>query len=401
MNCFWTYLFAAGLLLTPVLGARCHAQPRLQVEVETILQGDSNWDWTQARTAIISGDMPRALTTMSRTAKTGTHAYHDVFVSQSEDHGKRWSEPAVIPSLRRATQADGYEVVAGDLWPEWHPQTGKVLITGKTFNFEHGVKENILREQVSFTVLDPSTGVCGPLHTLDLPETDHAGEAIIAPNAGCHQRVTLENGDILLPIRYQRSEDSRIYTTIVARCRFDGETLSYVEHGSEHTISSGRGLYEPSVTKHGGLYFLTMRSDDGAFVAQSEDGIHYSDHMPWKFDDGKLLGSYNTQQHWASIGGRLYLIYTRRGANNDHIMRHRAPLFIAEVDPASLHVIRATEQVLVAENNATLGNFGVCRLSSNETWVTVAEGRVSLGPRKGESNKVFLAKISTKTSPPK
>ena len=45
--------------------------------------------------------------------------------------------------------------------------------------------------------------------------------------------------------------------------------------------------------------------------------------------DGQALGSYNTQQHWISHGDSLYLIYTRRGANNDHVFRNRAPIFIA------------------------------------------------------------------------
>jgi hypothetical protein len=148
------------------------------------------------------------------------------------------------------------------------------------------------------------------------------------------------------------------------------------------------------VTVLGDEFFLTMRADDGAFVAKSSDGIHYSEHRPWKFDDGSLLGSYNTQQHWVTLSGRLYLVYTRRGADNDHIMRHRAPLFIGEVDPKKLHVIRSTEQILVADNHATLGNSGVSRISDREARVTVAEGRVSYGARKGENNKVILVRIT-------
>ena len=61
-----------------------------------------------------------------------------------------------------------------------------------------------------------------------------------------------------------------------------------------------------------------------------------------------------------TVGGGLFLVYTRRGANNDHIMRHRAPLFIGQVNPRTLQVIRATERVLLTENQATLGNSGIC-----------------------------------------
>ena len=75
-------------------------------------------------------------------------------------------------------------------------------------------------------------------------------------------------------------------------------------------------------------------------------------------------------------------------------MRHRAPLFIAEVDPVKLQVRRSTERILVPENHATLGNSGVCAISNREAWITVAEGRVSQGQRRGEHNQVILARVS-------
>ena len=372
------------------------AEGRLKIERLTMATGDANWDWTQARTAYAKTPMPFGLTTMSRTKKLGSHGYYDIYLSTSRDRGATWTAPKMIPSLRRSTRDDGYEVVAGDLWPKWHAASGMILVTGKTFNFKDGTNENFLREQISYAVIDPANNRCGPLRTVDMPKQDHQGKPFVAPNAGCHQRVDLPNGEILLPIRYQQSHQRRNYTTIVARCRFDGKTLSYVTHGSEHSIPTNRGLYEPSITQFDGQFFLTMRADDGAFVAKSSDGIRYSKNKPWTFDDGKPLGSYNTQQHWATLGNRLYLIYTRRGAENDHIFRHRAPLFIAQVDPLKLHVVRATEQILVPENHATLGNSGVCQTSGNEAWITAAEGRVSYGKRKGEPNKVIMIKITSK-----
>lgn len=383
----WTALLAA-------VGAGGLARGQtLQIERSIVAEGDEQWDWTQARTAFVPGDSPLWLTTMSRTAKQGAHGYFDVYLSFSRDRSSTWSQPQVLPSLRRARQADGYEVVAGDLWPKHHAATGAVLITGKTFNFADGVKENYLREKVSYAVIDPETMRCGPLMTMEMPRQDHEGKPVVAPNAGCHQRVDLLDGEILLPVRYQKDPEKRIYTSVVCLCRFDGQTLRYVRHGSEHNISTGRGLYEPSVTAFAGEYFLTMRADDDAYVAKSSDGIRYSSHKAWTFDDGRPLGSYNTQQHWVTVGGRLHLVYTRRGADNDHIMRHRAPLFIAAVDPQKLHVLRSTEQVVVPENHATLGNSGVCAIGEDEAWITVAEGRVSHGQRKGEPNKVILAKV--------
>ena len=380
----------------------CHfgitSAAELEIKRSVIVAGDSDWDWTQARTAVASGDNPYALTTMSRTAKVGAHGYHDVFAVFSSDEAATWTKPVAIPSLRRMQQNDGYQVVSGDLCPIWHPVTGTVLITGKTFNFADGTKENILREQVAYCVFDPMTREFGPLRTLKMSDADHTGNPIIAPNAGCHQQVVLENGDILLPVRYQRSRTRRVYTSTVVRCRFDGTTLLYLEHGSEHSIPTGRGLYESSLTAHGGSFYLTLRADDGAWVAKSSDGVHFTEPVPWTLDDGRILGSYNTQQHWVTLGDRLYLVYTRRGANNDHIMRHRAPLFIAEVDTGRLTVLSHSEQIVVPEDRATLGNSGVCGISSRESWITVAEGRVSYGKRKGENNRVILARLRSHDS---
>ena len=93
------------------------------------------------------------------------------------------------------------------------------------------------------------------------------------------------------------------------------------------------------------------------------------------------------------IGKGLFLVYTRRGAGNDHIFRHRAPLFIAQVDPSRLCVIRATEKVLLPAEGATLGNSGVCRISDQESWITCGEGLLRLGKRKNDLNKVYVVRV--------
>ena len=81
-----------------------------------------------------------------------------------------------------------------------------------------------------------------------------------------------------------------------------------------------------------------------------------------------------SQQHWLAHSDGLFLVYTRRGANNDHIVRHRAPLFMAQVNPETLQVMRSTEKIVVPERGAEMGNFGACAISETESWVTVSEG---------------------------
>ena len=111
----------------------------LRVEMLTPITGTARWDWWQARTAQVPGEQPLWITTMSETGKKVSHDFHDIYQTVSRDGGKSWSEPTIIPSLKRAGQDDGFEVAIGDLWPTWHAKSGSVLTTGKTFNFDMSV----------------------------------------------------------------------------------------------------------------------------------------------------------------------------------------------------------------------------------------------------------------------
>jgi len=211
--------------------------------------------------------------------------------------------------------------------------------------------------------------------------------------AGSTQRYDLADGTILLPIYFIPPEKNSRVT--VVRCSFDGKTLQYETHGTELAIDDKtRGLHEPSLTRFEGTYFLTIRNDKRGFVSRSRDGQHFEPMRPWTFDDGADLGNYNTQQHWVTHSDGLFLVYTRRGANNDHVFRHRAPLFMAQVDPKRLCVLRKTEQILVPERGARLGNFGVADIKKDETWVTVAEWMQPKGVEKhGSDGSLFVARI--------
>ena len=386
-------LFAALALAALSSPSRAEDDPlSFRIERMQILTGPDEYYLFQSRGALIPGAPPRVLVTTQETDRAGSHGYRDLFQTFSDDGGKTWSPLARIDSLRRVTTGAGYDFVIGDVCPQWHAKTQVVLATGKTFGFREGTKEDKLLERVSYSVYSPKSGTWSGLQLVELPRSDHEGRPIAAANAGCNQRFDLPDGEILLPIRYQKDPARNRYTTIVARCRFDGATLTYLEHGSELTRDKGRGLYEPSVAGFGGRFFLTMRADDTGFVARSEDGLNYGAPLEWKFDDGAALGSYNTQQHWVAHSDALFLVYTRRGVDNDHVYRHRAPLLIAQVDPQRLCVLRETEQVLIPENDATLGNFGVIEFSPGETWVITSEG-LAQGKRSAERNHVLIAKL--------
>ncbi|TDU70589.1 hypothetical protein EI77_02636 [Prosthecobacter fusiformis] len=364
-----------------------------RIELSTIQTSVGDLYWAQSRAALIPGEPARVIVTTQEIEKAGSHGYRNVFVTETTDGAKTWSSPKEIVSLRRARMPEGHDFVIGDVCPQTHVKTGVVLAHGKTFGFEGGVKENRGFERVSYSTYSPKKDTWSGLKLLELPEKDHEGFTILEPNSGCHQRYDLPNGEILLPIRYRKNPKSRQYTTMVARCTFDGETLTYHEHGSELTFKGRRGLYEPSVIGYGGRYYLTMRADESAFVSVSDDGLNYTPPVEWKFDDGKVLGSYNTQQHWVAHSDALYLVYTRKGANNDHVNRHRAPIFMGRVDLERLCVIRSTERILLPENGVDLGGgFGVLDFNAGETWVISTE----MGfpeDRRNEPNRILLSKI--------
>jgi hypothetical protein len=198
---------------------------------------------------------------------------------------------------------------------------------------------------------------------------------------------------LLLPIYFGPRHGAPTGVTVL-RCTFDGQKITYQKHGNEIRLDTKRGLAEPSLIWFRNQWYLTIRHDERAYVTRSRDGLQFEPIVPWRFDDGEELGSYNTQQHWLAVGDRLYLAYTRRGAHNDHIIRHRAPLFLAEVDPDRLVVLRKTEQVLIPERGAPLGNFGIYMVDKNEAWVTDAEYYLGKTPHeRGADNTVWLVRV--------
>lgn len=365
-----------------------------EIERETASTGfDGQSCWVHARAGVLpmgaSADStgPLAVMTTQKLLLSGSDVFYALHQLTSSD-GRTWSTPVPIDRFARQTfQPSGESPVTGaeiaphllqsgdettvcDFVPQWHAATQRLLGIGQTVWYRGNRVTHVRPRGIAYAVLDPARADEGwtQWKCVTLPDDVKFQSA----GSGSQQRWDLPNGDILLPV-YFKDPAAKQYASSVMRCRFDGETLSYVEHESELTIDVKRGLYEPSVTRFGNEFFLTLRNDDHGYVARSSDGLTYSEPQKWRFDDGQELGNYNTQQHWVTHADGLFLVYTRRGADNDHVFRHRAPLFIAQVDPVRLRVMRETERVLVQERGARLGNFGVTHYSPDETWVTVTE----------------------------
>lgn len=393
-------LFLTASLLT---GISCLADPLYQIEHTTATQGfDKKMCWVHARAGAMPGkDGPTVVMTTQKLQLSGSDIFYAIHSLHSKDLGATWTTPAEQSTFARVPfsfrEKKDLEMTVCDFWPKWHKASGKLLGTGHTVVYENNRVMHVRPRATPYAVYDPDNNTWSEWKTIKLPDEPKFENA----GAGCVQRTDLANGDILLPI-YFKALEAPHYTVTVLRCRFDGEEMTYLKHGSELSLPIKRGLYEPSVTQFSDRFFLTMRNDDHGYVSVSDDGLNYSEPKRWTFDDGSNLGNYNTQQHWVSHSDALFLVYTRRGASNDHVFRHRAPLFIARVDPDKLTIIRDSEQVLVPEKGARLGNFGVTEVSPNETWVTVTEWMQAPGPNyhdptplieRGADNRIWVAKL--------
>ena len=405
------------LVIISLLCIQCSGpmQHPLEIEVVEAMRGsDSDFIWTQARAAAIPDGKGayKGLMTMSQKLKSGDDVYYDLYQSHSMDGGKTWSEPEAIPGLGIHDLEDGDRRSMSDITPQWHQKSGKVLNIGKSFFYTNDVRLDRSRREVAYAAFDPARKEWGPFKILELPEFNTDSKLITAPGSGCVQFHIERNGEVFLPVTYRAFTKEQIEATsretfevqsnmqrddigssvAVVRCSFDGEKLTYLEMGNSLTVMQGRGLGEPSLVKFEDKWFLTIRSDKTAYVATSEDGLHYDGLKQWTFDDGSKLGSYNTQQHWAVVKDKLYLIYTRPDGKNDHVFRHRAPLYIARVDPNIVAVQKASERICIPEDGVALGNFGVTLVDQDEVWVVSSEYHRDDKP--DNKNRVWVAKVS-------
>jgi hypothetical protein len=358
--------------------------------------------WAQARAGIMPNGA--AVLTLQKASQGGSDMFHCIHAMHSADLGETWSAPVRQPGLERRTREDGTQVCPCDGTPAWHQASGKMLLTGHLALYagDH-LKSGDYQRETYYSVFDPDSGGFGLWQTLRMPDLEHFFNC----GAGCTQRVDLANGEILLPVYFHSrtptpSQSGDCAMATVVRCAFDGETLTYLEHGDELVCPVPRGFGEPSLTAFGDRFYLTLRNDEQGYVTSGEDGLHFHQPRPWCFDDGEPLGNYNTQQHWITHSEALFLVYTRRAGNNDHVMRHRAPLFMAQIDPDRLCAIRDTERIVVPERGARLGNFGTVNVGPEESWVVVSEWMQTTAPNPydgtvcesyGSDNSVFVSRI--------
>jgi len=379
----------------PPMPAAVAFDVKLEVPLQEINEA---FCWFHPRCAAIPGagvDGGPAVVMVLLKELSASDFYSGVYTMRTDDLGRTWRGPIEIPELAWRRDEKGVIISVADVTPGWHAPTGKLIAIGCQVRYNESgdqLEDEYRGNCTTYATYDPAADSWTGWRVLEMPPDP----TFDFSRSACSQWLVEPDGRLLVAF-YHNSTASEPSKVTVFRCTFDGTELKWVEQGNTLELNVVRGLCEPSLAALGGRVYMTLGNDEKGYVTVSDDGLHYEPIRPWTFDDGSDLGSYNTQQHWLTHGEGLFLAYTRRGANNDHIMRNRAPLFMAQVDPVRLCVIRATERELMPERGLMLGNFGAAAITEDESWVTDSE-YLSLkhgycpSPRGGNGS-TFLARV--------
>ena len=327
----------------------------------------------------------------------GSDYFGPVHWSESNDTGHSWTKPEAIPALgwhEMDPKFKGLKAGVCDVVPQYHPQTKTVLAMGHVV-FYRGAKFS-RGDQLARYPVYAVRRADGSWSERRILKWDDPRRSFIYTN-NCGQRIVLPNGDIAMSFTYGDQANFRKVAGVL--CSFDGERLKIKKVGPPLELNHKRGLLEPSIARFNGRFFMTIRAeDDRGYNSVSADGLNWEPKKAWAWDDGEPLTMSTTQQHWLTHSDGLFLVYTRKDKSNTGVIRWRAPLWIAQVDPAKRHLIRATERVVLPltgdgvkdpDSVALMGNFHVTNASRDESWVTVGEWL----PRKGAKGDLLMARI--------
>lgn len=322
-------------------------------------------------------DGPAALMTLQQIH--GSDIFGPVHWTRTDDLGKSWRDPEPIPALGRRELGGGLVEGICDVVPELHEPSGKVLALGHNVYYLDGKLTKPESERFPVYAVGDADGNWSERRRLEWDDP----RASAMYTANCGQWVTLDDGDILLPVCFMpKGRKDRAAGTL--RCSFDGETLT-VKAATENELrnTTKRGLLEPSVVWFKGIYYLTMRAEDGhGYVAVSRDGLEWRNLKRWAFEGRDRLEMSSTQQHWLVHSDALYLVYTRKDELNEQVFRWRSPVYMARVEIQRCCLLRESEHVVLpltsgdepaTSDEPRLGNFHVTNMTSKESWVTAGE----------------------------
>jgi len=326
---------------------------------------------------------------------TGSDVFGQVHWSVSKDLGNTWTYPEKIKALGRHPARNDLTEGVCDVVPEYHARTNTILAVGH--NVYYNPKGQLARPQLErypvYVVRTPDGRFSA---ATKLQWDDPRGKAIYT--CGCAQRITLPNGDLLIPLSFgPQGRTARSVGSVL--CSFNGRTVAVRQCSNALSNDVKRGLLEPTLAQFQGKTYMTIRAEDGrGYVTSSTDGLSWETQRPWCWDNGEPLTMSTTQQRWLPHSDALYLVYTRRAEENANVFRWRAPLYMAQVDTKRLCLIRSTERVVLpligdgidnAQHVARMGNFHTVAVIPQESWVTVGECL----PHDGWKGDVLMARI--------
>lgn len=316
--------------------------------------------------------------TLSRLSTTGTDVYQGIGFTTSSDGGETWKELTDLPYTAKPLR-DGIMGMFGAMVPVLHPQTGKVLLLGNCVGYTNygkpGVKLTGVRYP-AFAVFDPATQKWSPDYTvLDREENANTTSGIpwIQPD-----------GTLLWPCNGGQ----------VLKAAFDGEKITILARSPqiEGLGKQPKNTGEYHLTKMGSRFYLAMRCPDQNRIAVSTDGQKFEPAVELRWDDGSLVPSVATQMRWVRQQGKLYLVYTRENEDGKGVFRHRAPLWMAELDTKTVRLKKATEVVVVpvSPGRDDLGNFGTTFVTDELSFITTSE----FGRTKNSNSRVYITRIT-------
>lgn len=300
--------------------------------------------------------------------------FSDVSLFRSYDGGESWDKAVQFDRLADVRLPDGKRFgFLVSAMRRMDDNSILVLATRHCYNADNSLDKETPRCVVYF-YYEPESGKCTELRKLELPSPPDAHTLAV------NTQFEFKDGRCLLPYTIWQNSVKKFSACIAEIRRQPDGTLTVTDVSELLTTDDARGFLEPSLCLFEGVYYLTLRNDLSGYVTSSADWKKFPAPEKLKWVSGEWLGNCNTMTRLVPLGGKLYLVYTRQGLNNDHVFRNRAPLLIAELDTVLKAVKPETEQVAVPEHGARLGNFTAVASGADSAYISVAEWMQTLEP---------------------
>ena len=319
-------------------------KPAFHVQLDTPLKAlDPHFCWFHPRAAAIPGagrdGQPAVLITLQKHLKVSDY-YSGLWTMRTDDLGKTWTGPTEIPELAWRPEPNGVVLAVADVTPGYHAPTGKLLAIGCSVRYSPKgaqLADTKRFSQTAYAVYDAHTNRWTKWQTLQLPSDDKFNMARCA----CAQWIVDSDGTLLVAhlLRARR------------RCACFGDRCprqvrrpeAHLPRARRRALAQRRPRPLRAVNRQMPgplLAHYPQRSQRLRHRRQGRPPLRPRSN-PGRSTTAPSSAATTPQQHWLAHGDGLFLCYTRRGANNDHIPRNRAtPVHGTSRSPETLRPAR-------------------------------------------------------------